>query len=132
MNTQNTAPDFGEPWIVDSARGVMDKDGNVICYPFGDFMAEAEIQAMRADIEAASGELRVPMPEPGTDMARVMVANAIMRDQRDEAKRENEAMRAAIVEAHSVLRNILHNYECGPSMDADCEAALAKLKPFLP
>jgi hypothetical protein len=45
--------------------------------------------ALRADMEAAAGELRVPLPEPGTDMARLVSANVIMR-------RERAALREAL------------------------------------
>jgi hypothetical protein len=41
-----------------------------------------------------------------------------------------DAMREAIREAHTVLRDILKNYECGDAIDSQCEAALAKLQPF--
>jgi len=32
---ETPTPDYGEPWKVDSARGVRHESGGVICYPFG-------------------------------------------------------------------------------------------------
>ena len=40
----------------------------------------------RADVEAAAGELLLPIPEPGSATARLMIANSIMRRERDEAR----------------------------------------------
>lgn len=42
-----------------------------------------------------------------------------------------ESMLDAIKGAHGVLRDILKNYECGDVIDSQCEAALAKLQPFI-
>ena len=53
----------------------------------------AELAEARRDVEQAAGELIVAMPEPGTDMARVMLANAMMRRERDEARRDRNALR---------------------------------------
>lgn len=58
---------------------------------------ERERDEARNDVFLASGELLVPMPEPGTDMARVMVANAVMRGERDKALRELQEARNTIV-----------------------------------
>jgi hypothetical protein len=52
----------------------------------------AELAEARRDVELAAGELVVAMPKPGTDMARVMIANAMMR-------RERDALRAELAEA---------------------------------
>jgi len=54
---------------------------------------QAERDKLRADIVAAAGELLVDIPEPGTPMARVMLANAAMRRERDEARAELAASR---------------------------------------
>lgn len=35
MTPETPTPDYGEPWKVDSARGVRHESGGVICYPFG-------------------------------------------------------------------------------------------------
>lgn len=49
---------------------------------------EAESERYRKDLADAAGELMTTMPTPGSDMARVMIANALMRDERDRAKAE--------------------------------------------
>lgn len=41
--------------------------------------ALGEYAALRADLKAAAGDLPVPMPEPGTDMARLLSANVLLR-----------------------------------------------------
>jgi len=56
----------------------------------------AELEAARADVVAASGELMVEVPSPGTDMARVMLANAAMRRERNEAREELQRMSEAL------------------------------------
>ena len=40
----------------------------------------------------------VPIPEPGTDMSRVMIANALMRRERDKARAEVERLRGLLGE----------------------------------
>lgn len=48
--------------------------------------AEAELATHRGDLEEAAGALMLPLPEPGSDMARVMRVNRILH-------REIEALR---------------------------------------
>jgi hypothetical protein len=48
---------------------------------------KAEIEALREDLRLAAGELLVPIPEPGSDMSRLLSANVLLR-------RENERLRA--------------------------------------
>ncbi len=57
--------------------------------------AEAERDALRADMEAAAGELPVAMPEPGTDAARLLSANVLLRGERN-------ALRASVREATEI------------------------------
>jgi hypothetical protein len=45
-----------------------------------------ELATMRADIEAAAGELLVDIPEPGTDAARMMSANVLMRRELEDVR----------------------------------------------
>ena len=53
--------------------------------------------ALRADVEAAAGELRVPLPTPGTTEARLLLATVAMRRERDEARTAAATERAAVV-----------------------------------
>ena len=46
----------------------------------------AKLNAREEDLRLAAGELRVPMPEAGTDMARLLSAKVLLRHQRDEAR----------------------------------------------
>lgn len=39
------------------------------------------LKKIEADIEAAAGELMVPVPQPGTDAARVMIANRLLKSE---------------------------------------------------
>ncbi len=114
--------------------------------------AEAELARVRAELETrqeddrlAAGELLVPLPTPGTDAARMMRANVLMRRQRDEARaklteceRERDAwnvtaenqlvsvgklrsrldQQRAVVEAARLLT--------GPTFDSGHEAALRR------
>lgn len=50
------------------------------------------------DVRVASGELMVEMPRPGSPMARVMVANALMRRERDRANAKLGDVRALAAE----------------------------------
>ena len=102
MNTQ-TAPDFGEPWQSET----------------GDFEIYSKSEH-NATAYAESARIRDRI---------IKCINACVGMQDPAA--EIEAMRAAIREAHSVLRDILHNYECGEVIDNNCEAAITKLKPFI-
>jgi hypothetical protein len=49
----------------------------------------AELAKFRADLAAAAGECCVPIPEPGTDMAKLLTANVLMR-------REIERLRGSL------------------------------------
>ena len=41
--------------------------------------AETKLAQLESDREAAAKDLPVPMPEPGTDMARLLSANVLLR-----------------------------------------------------
>jgi hypothetical protein len=43
----------------------------------------AELQKFREDLKQASGECLVSMPEPGTELSRVLIANRLLRVERD-------------------------------------------------
>lgn len=92
----------------------MDKNGDVICYPFGDITTEEELASrIVAAVNATAG-----MPDPVAAL---------------------EAMRAAIREAHTALSLFLE-WQVHLSEDAKitwvhdqkkATAALGKLQPFL-
>ena len=46
---------------------------------------ERERDEARIDVELAAGELMIPLPPPGTDIARLLAANSITRRERDNA-----------------------------------------------
>lgn len=47
----------------------------------------AERDAYKADVEAAAGELLVDVPPPGSDMARLLIANRLMSRRLEVAQR---------------------------------------------
>ena len=67
-----------------------------------------EYAALRADLKAAASDLPIPMPEPGTEMARLLSANVLLRRQnsieRGEAASEVDRLRKAI----GAIRDALH------------------------
>ena len=73
----------------------------------------AEVAALRAaiaqyeaDARDAAGELLVPIPTPGTDAAKVMVASRIMRGQRDEARAELADLRRKMAARRKTKRRV--------------------------
>lgn len=57
--------------------------------------ANQKLAAYANDLAEASAECRIPVPEPGTDMARVVVSNMVLHRQlelvlTETARRENE------------------------------------------
>jgi hypothetical protein len=54
------------------------------------------VAQMRKDLEDAAGELALPVPEPGTDMAKLMAANVLLR-------RENEKLRHEAVDVEDAV-----------------------------
>ncbi len=61
--------------------------------------AREEASARRADLAAAAGELLVPIPPPGTDAARLLTANVLMRRERDAAREKARRLTEALAEA---------------------------------
>jgi len=97
----------------------------------------AEIEAMRTKLARVSRLVDVAdkANEDQTDIQVALsssFAEAVAYTEIDRLEEENEAMRAAIVEAHKFALNILRNYECGIEIDLKCEGVLSKLKPFMP
>jgi hypothetical protein len=72
---------------------------------------KAELASVRSDMEAAAGELLVPIPAPGTDVAKLLHANVMMRKYRipelrgraEIAERERDRLRAACEAAREFL-----------------------------
>lgn len=66
------------------------------------------VELLESDLEAAAKDLPIPMPEPGTDMARLLSANVLLRRQnsieRGEAASEVDRLRKAI----GAIRDALH------------------------
>lgn len=79
-------------------------------------LQKAELDEAQRDVAKAAGELLVEMPEPGTDMARVMIANSMMRRERDEA-------RAALTELIELLDGMSADEHCSGWWE-DIEVAL--------
>lgn len=76
----------------------------------------AERDRLLADLKAGAGELLVPCPEPGTDMARLVGANRLLRRERDAAREERDRVRVADQICPSCERT-LDEYEgrCSPA-----------------
>ena len=105
MSTQNTAPDFGEPWQSET----------------GDFEIYSKSEH-NATAYAESARIR-------DRIIKCINACAGMQD----PAAEIEAMRAAIVEAHEALKELRSFYiETTNLPPCAANAALRKLKPFLP
>lgn len=60
-------------------------------------LAEARkvVDRIRRYTEIAFGELLIKMPEPGTDMAKLLGSNIVIRNQRDDYQRQYRAERDA-------------------------------------
>lgn len=50
---------------------------------------KANFDCYFADLEAAAGELKIPVPEPGTDMARLLAANVLLKSRLEAVQKEN-------------------------------------------
>jgi len=82
-----------------------------------------ERDAARADVVAAAGVLMIDVPEPGTDMAKVMLANAAFRRERDNwaalcaaTGEDLRVMRAELTNEREVAADVETDY--GQEMDA--------------
>lgn len=79
--------------------------------------ARAKLAAALNDTADAAGELLVPIPEPGTMVAKLLAANAIMRRERDDAratareKARDEA--AAVTRCENAERRLAQSVEQG-------------------
>jgi hypothetical protein len=100
--TQQPAPDFGEPWQLESDDEIWSDNGDegTLAVAYGSVRAR-----IVACVNACAG-----MVEPAAEI---------------------QEMRVAIRRAHVFIRDIVKNYECGDDVDANGQAALDKLQPFL-
>lgn len=63
-------PDYGEPWRVDSARGVMDKNNDAICYPVG----AARVERIMAERIVGCVNACAGIPDPAAHLAGLSAA----------------------------------------------------------
>jgi hypothetical protein len=61
---------------------------------------QTELDVLAEDLRQAAGDLPIALPEPGTDAARLVLANRIMRRERDEAQAEVGRLREVLELAH--------------------------------
>lgn len=54
---------------------------------------EAERDLLREDLDAAAGELLIPVPIPGSIESKMLIANRLLSAERDELKRRIEKIR---------------------------------------
>lgn len=62
-----------------------------------------EIEGYREDLRLAAGELAIPVPTPGTDMARLLSANVLMRREIERLDREYAATSDDLIAAQARL-----------------------------
>lgn len=77
---------------------------------------ERKYRILRQDLEAAAGELLVPLPEPGTDMAKVVTANKLLRD---EIGRLRLSLAQTANELEAVRREYVPAHERAPGCEPD-------------
>ena len=69
------------------------------CLPLDELTAlRARVAELEGDLELAAGELLVDIPAPGTDMARMLAANSIMRREIAGDNEEIATLRARVAE----------------------------------
>jgi hypothetical protein len=56
----------------------------------------ARVQELEADIKAASGAFAMPMPQPGTDMAKMMISNRLLARRAEKAETDRDQLREAL------------------------------------
>jgi hypothetical protein len=83
------------------------------CSSHGQTCPERWAKQISEDIEAASGELLVDIPEPGTPMAKLLLANRELKRMVDELRGkaedlavENSSRRARVADAVEALRDV--------------------------
>jgi hypothetical protein len=74
-----------------------------------------EALAYRKDLEDAAGELLIPLPEPGSDMAKMMTANALLRRRSQDVLSEKAGLEALCAVAEKVADaagDVFYGYPC--------------------
>jgi hypothetical protein len=94
--------------------------------------AERQLTEARADVIAAAGELLVPVPPPGTDLARLLSANVLLRRALSASRDEGERLRRVVdaAEAYVALhepQNATRFWDESRARLDDLRAALAAL-----
>ncbi len=79
---------------------------------------EGFLMLYEEDYRRACGELAIPVPEPGTDTARLLAANMILRGERDTARLAYADVRRELDEARAQLRAANETAE-GVRLDRD-------------
>jgi DNA repair exonuclease SbcCD ATPase subunit len=75
--------------------------------------AEREREEAREDVVKAAGELLVSVPAPGTDLARCLSANSIMRRERDAARAELAEARTEVTRLREAGKQFAEEIEHG-------------------
>lgn len=117
MRIETNTKDYGEPWKVDSARGVRCESGGVICYPLGSREEEQKLAVRIVScVNACAG----------------------MTDPANEIKKMREAIKTANDSLNKCSRVIgaPKTYEWADEDVCDeaynsAKASIAKLKPFI-
>jgi len=136
MSTQNTAPDFGEPWACKASILIRDRMDFAVCEPVGEEAANrivaainatagmidpaAEIQAMRAAIREAHEAFKV-------SLIRAYTAGY---QHGHEATVEGGFIPVHHSDETEFHAENIHQMLCDGSLPES--SALAKLKPFMP
>lgn len=77
-----------------------------------------ELEAARKDVEDAAGELLVSIPPPGTEGAKLLLANVAMRRERDKAREEKHTLRAEVERLRGLLAECNAVCLCGCPAEA--------------
>lgn len=65
----------------------------------------ARLEQLERDFKDAAGDLPVPLPEPGTDMAKLVAANALLRREKERVRNDVEKARRMV--AAQVIESLM-------------------------
>lgn len=77
----------------------------------------AEVQALRKDMEDAAGELLIEIPEPGSVASKMLMANVLMRRERDTLRSEVQRLTEELNRALGPTNRQLHEEAAGMPLD---------------